>query len=185
MTERRPIPGFEGFYEADRDGNIYSVSRLIKRLTSGLPLTGRMLKPKLNPQGYHSVRLTVDSVGKTHLVHRLVLKAFSEMPPAPNNFVNHKNGVRNDNRVENLEWCSKSGNALHAYRILGSRRAVVATGDESPHAKGVTAFDPSTGTSRTFGSITSAAAEGFKVAGISSCANGHQKTHRGLIWQFT
>lgn len=66
---------------------------------------------------YHRVTLTRDKIKYYMLVHRLVSDAFI---PNPENkpFVNHKNWIRNDNRVENLEWCTASENWIHSFRVL-------------------------------------------------------------------
>lgn len=76
-------------------------------------------------KGRHSIRKTqygtggypiVHIKGKTYSIHRLVAKAF--LPPDSGRpMVNHKDGNKSNNRVDNLEWCTKSENALHAYRL--------------------------------------------------------------------
>lgn len=80
---------------------------------------GRVLKPTIDKDGYCIVWVGRDNGKRLRgKVHRFVCLAF-----LPNMFnlkqVNHKNGIRADNRLINLEWCSNSYNALHAFRVLG------------------------------------------------------------------
>jgi hypothetical protein len=65
-------------------------------------------------QGYHKVAMRVEGKNKQFFVHRLVAYAF--LPNTHNKpFVNHKNGIKSDNRVINLEWCTPVENARHAW----------------------------------------------------------------------
>lgn len=76
--------------------------------------TGKILKPQLMNRGY--LRVTIG--GKKRFVHRLVLTVFRGKDPDPErNQTNHINGVKTDNRLENLEWCTGSENIKHAYAI--------------------------------------------------------------------
>ena len=96
----KPVVGSAG-YEVSSLGQVRRV------------VTGRVLKPGLGSHGYLAV-----SMGRRnhHLVHRLVAAAF--LQPVPGKaFVNHINGVKTDNRADNVEWTTRSLNQLHAMRI--------------------------------------------------------------------
>lgn len=105
----RTIPNFSR-YVAGEDGNLYSTN--YKR-TGKL----RVLKPAINKSGYLNTVLLDDS-GKYRpvLVHRVVCSAYiGEVPQGME--VNHKNGIKTDNRPENLEYVTRSENLKHAFRI--------------------------------------------------------------------
>lgn len=78
----------------------------------------RIMKPALDGAGYFRTMLKRDSDGKfcTVKVHRLVCKAFLNLIEGKN-IVNHLNGIRNDNRLTNLEWCNHSENLKHSFKI--------------------------------------------------------------------
>lgn len=99
-----PIKGYEGRYEICSSGAVFSL-----RL-------GDFLKPATNPDtGYLHVSLWANNQGRSFNIHRLVAEHFI---PNPDNLpeVNHKDGVRTNNDVGNLEWVTSSGNSYHAVR---------------------------------------------------------------------
>ena len=136
MEQWRDIDGFEGLYEVSDLGRVRSLDREVERLTrwGGLTLyryKGHVLRLQRCSNKYYFVRL---GKGRSHLVHRLVAAAF--IPGDTNLQVNHKNGIRNDNRAENLEWVTCSENHFHSYETLprkkhsAARRVVVRAGKE-------------------------------------------------------
>lgn len=97
-----PIPGIESHYFAGSDGNVYTAKTYRKRV-------GR----KSN-KGYPQVTISIQNKITLRLVHRLIAAAFHGLPNGLE--VNHKNGVKDDNRPENLEWVTRSQNHIHAYK---------------------------------------------------------------------
>lgn len=112
----RPIEGFEGLYEVSNYGN---VKALPKRIDSGgchRDFPERMMRSADDKDGY--LRLSLyDSNHKAHTkkVHRLVADAFLGNPDKLSQ-INHKDGNKKNNHVENLEWCTQSHNMKHAVR---------------------------------------------------------------------
>ena len=106
-------------YEVSNLGNIRSNKSKTPKLLKPFRRGGHYAKEE--ERGFYlSVRLLHKGIEQDYAVHRLVALAFI---PNPKNLpmVNHINGVRNDNRVENLEWCDGSYNIWHSYNILGNK----------------------------------------------------------------
>lgn len=101
-------------YQISNYGRVKSVERIIKRGTNFLPIRGRILKPWKRSKDYLSVGFQVDGKRKVVLVHRLVANAF--IPNRESGMeINHLDGDKTNNTVENLEWVTTSENVLHAY----------------------------------------------------------------------
>lgn len=112
-----PVVGYEGFYEVSSEGRVRSLDRIVKKWNGERAVPTRLLSLSENSHGYLSITLCKDGKAETKTVHRIVAEAFI---PNNNHYpqINHINGNKHDNRVENLEWCSASQNVQHAYDSL-------------------------------------------------------------------
>ena len=132
MTEWKPVVGFEGLYEVSDNGLIKSLART---RGNGILYKEKLLKQQCQWTGYMQVQLyRSDGSFGYYKVHRIVAEAFI---PNPDNKpqVNHKNGIKNDNHVENLEWVTSNENHRHAFDELGKKSSKTQKGRPSARRK--------------------------------------------------
>ena len=99
----RDVKGYEGLYQVSNLGKVKNLS------------TNKLAQPSLNDKGYLKVSMSKNNKWKTEKVHRLVAETFLRNND-PKAEINHKNGNKLDNRVDNLEWVSHRDNMKHAWQ---------------------------------------------------------------------
>lgn len=188
----KDVVGWEGFYMVSNLGNFKRLPKKIIR-SNGFVQTfkERKLKPSLDKDGY--VQYSLAHIGYVIKIkgHREVVKAFiGDIPKQLQ--INHKNGIKNDNRVSNLEIVTQSENVIHSYKVL-NRKLKGAVVDNN---REVIAFSICKRKSqkcppiinkpyKEFRSITEASVYINKsTSGISGCLVGKQKTAGGFIWKY-
>ena len=168
-----PLEGFVDYF-ITKAGQVYS-----KRQYSGNP-TGRLRKIKTPPslQGY--LRFTVYPNRKIYYVHRLIAEMF-----IPNlddkREVNHINGIKADNRIENLEWCTSSENRIHAYKMGLAKYSF----NSGRPIRIIEQLDSNNNSICQYISQM----EAFRVTGINhgninSCLKGNRATAGGYKWRY-
>lgn len=103
------IKDYDRLYFANELGEIFSYP---KKTRKGI----RKMKTSIAKNGYLTLDLCKNGQIKKHLVHRLIAKTFLDNPLNKSE-VNHINGIKNDNKLSNLEWNTKSENQLHSIKI--------------------------------------------------------------------
>jgi len=76
----------------------------------------RVMKGRINRSGYRQYTLTNNGESSTKEAHRLILLSFHPISNYKEMYINHKNGIKDDNRLENLEWATRSENTKHSYK---------------------------------------------------------------------
>lgn len=162
----KDIKGYEGFYKISNYGNVMSLPR------NGTVKHSRILKQNTDKCGYKYVNLQKLGKSKTEKVHRLVANNF--IPNTQNKReVNHKDGNKANNRVDNLEWVTTSENQLHSiYALDHSRKQIV---QYTIDGKAIKVWKS-----------LAKAAKALKICGsdISRCCNGIRATAGGYKWRF-
>lgn len=171
----KDIPEYKGTYQASNLGRIRSTNRKITQLANGGKTQftyikkGRILAQNTQNGGYFVVSISVNTKRKVCTVHRLVASAFISNP---NNCrdVNHKDGNKKNNNVENLEWVEHSENIKHSYRKLKQKR----------HNKPIRCVET--------GIVYSSCKEASDKTGINKCSinhviNGICKHAGGFTWE--
>lgn len=165
----KDIPGYEGLYQASNLGRIRSLIRN-KILIGGIK------------NGYREVILCKNGKRKYMLVHRLIAQTFLENKKNKPQ-INHIDGNKHNNNVNNLEWCTRSENMKHAYKI-GLQKPLYAK--INPRAKKIKQY--------TIDNIFIKEYDGIKEASkinnlnprdITKCCKGLRKQVGGFIWIYS
>ncbi len=181
MKNWRPVNNYVGLYEVSNNGCIKSLPK-IKFCKGGKYITPERLLSKPVVNGYEKVLLYKNGNRKMISVHRIVAESFI---PNYNKYpqVNHINGIKTDNRVENLEWCTPKQNVIHAHKnglipiqifTEKQKRAI----SESKKIKVV-----NTSSGIIYNSLTDAANDlNISLSQVSSKLNGHLKNNLPLSY---
>lgn len=179
----KDIPWYEGIYACTKDWAIWSYKRR------------KYMALSSDKDGY--LKVCLSKKWKTNFrVHRIVCMVY-----IPNlgqkNHVNHKNGIKIDNRVENLEWCTNGENTLHSYRVLwrnlsdkqiNARRQIgknIWTKNLVP-SKRIRQLSKTWEFIKDFKSAQEASRNTWiHVSGISMCANWKRNVAWGFLWKYT
>lgn len=182
----KPVVGYEGMYEVSNMGRIKSLMRRINA-NGGIRVIQEFIKKNsIDSKGYEYVWLW-NKTGRTYRIHKLVCMAFI---PNPGNkpCIDHINGNRRDNRVENLRWCTHKENSN--FDIANERMKKNAPwkgkhGAGVPWSKPVLQYDFNGKLIGEYGGALEAARiMGVSHSCISDACRGKQKTACGYIWKY-
>lgn len=120
----KDIEGYEGIYQVSNTARVIGLPRkFIRKDGKSYIVKKREIKVRIGWGGYYNVALSLDGKKKTYPIHRLVAQAFIPNPLNKSQ-VNHIDGNKGNNNVDNLEWVTGSENVAHAFRT-GLRKTVV------------------------------------------------------------
>lgn len=186
----KDIEGYEGLYQVSNLGRVKSLDR--KRWNGKVygKWKGRFITIRKDVKGYCTVKLNKNGKGKTKLVHRLVAESFIKKEREEYE-VNHIDGNKCNNNVDNLEWCSHSYNAKHAWdtglnKYTEKRHEIMKNnhyrkGMPSEKRKKVKCIE----TGVVFNSIAEAAEKlSLQRSKISNVINGYRKTTGGFHFEY-
>ena len=173
----KTIKGYEN-YEVSDTGIVRRISYSDTANASKYELPF-YLKPHKDKDGYLRYSLSKNGKIRGIFAHRLVASAFIDNPLGKSQ-INHKNGIKDDNRVENLEWSTASENIQHRIHVLHVSLR------NNKRSMQVTQFDKEGKIIAVFPSAKEASRQtGFSQSHISECCRGVSAQYKGYIWRYT
>jgi len=167
------IPGYEWYYSIDIEWNIYSCRRK------------KFISP-YKDKWYLRVRLSVGWNILTWKVHRLVMLTYKWKS---NLDVNHKDWNKSNNHIDNLEYCTRSENAIHSYYILWNKKTdiqkkISAESCRKRLSKKVWQYSLDWKLIKIWFNARDCIKNNFNNAHIASCCRWERKTHKNFIWKY-
>lgn len=182
----KQVVGYEGVYEVSNLGRIKSLAREWKWGNGAIRKRGDLImSPGINSSGYPTVNLIVDGKVSNKVLHRLVAKAFIQNPLQKPE-VNHKNGIKTDATLNNLEWCTREENQQHAYAtdLHVRTKEICREGCKKRFSKPVLQMSAQGELIKEWLSEADAArALGIFQANINKCVHDIARTAGGFIWR--
>lgn len=174
----KPIQGYEGLYDVSDSGDV----RSLNYNHTGEP---RILTPKRHSSGYNTVVLCKNSEKKNKSIHILVAQAFVDNPDGKPQ-VNHKDGDRQNNHADNLEWVTASENIHHSFEVLGKQSPNKGRIGKSHYAAmSVSQYSLTGQFVKRWDCISDAAREiGCSPCQIINNIKGRSKTCHGYMWRY-
>ena len=175
--EKRPvnIKGWE-MYQVDTNGNVYSKQ-------------GKIMKPSINHNGYLIVNFYHNHIRKGFCIHTLVATTFIEHEDYKNQ-INHKDGDKQNNNVDNLEWVTAKENVQHSINVLGYNKI----GINNQNSRKIFGYDKNTNELKFKFNCIADAARYFAVNNVNYrhiqniiyCVanNKGKKSYKGYIWKY-
>ena len=174
--EWKDVIGYEKYYQISNIGRLRSKNMIVHYKNVQYNKKGRIIKSAISKNGYYSASLK----GKTYLIHRIVALAFINNVDGYK-YVNHKNEIKIDNRVENLEWCTMEYNNRYGTKIDRIRTKQL---NNKYTSKKVIQLKNGN-IVNTFLSTRDAARVGkFNSSHVSECCNGKRKTCNGFVFKY-
>ena len=163
------IQGYSGIYQVSTLGRIRSLKKGKIKL----------LKPYINNMGYAVLSLYANHKQKTYHVHELVAETFLVKVDGKN-YIDHINGIKTDNRIDNLRWCTPKENANFELSIINRKRAM-----RKACGVSVNQYDLRGNYIATYATLTDAQTiTGIAYQNIRACCIGRYKTAGNYIWKF-
>ena len=180
----KDIQGYEGIYQVSTHGKVRSLSRQLHNKSGYFTSKEKMLKSRLSGRDEKNKYLEV-ALYKNHKrqdvrVHRLVAKAFI---PNPNSYpiINHKDGNKKNNNVNNLEWCTHKQNRQHA---INNGLVKFYYGKQNKKSRKIMQCDIDGNCIKVWFGVREIAKEtGFNYGNIDRCLRGKRPTAYGYIWR--
>lgn len=186
----KDIKGFEGLYQISNQGRLRSLDRPVKQRSNSIQVKkGKLIIQSKNHKGYPLANMSKENKRYSRATHRLVAEAFI---PNPENKpqINHIDGNKENNYVDNLEWLTAKENTKHAMEnglmkpcFNNAKKASDIA--RNINKKIVDMYDKDGNYIRSFNSLVEAEEKtGAKQKGISEVACGRQKTTGGYVWKY-
>lgn len=179
----RDVKDFEGLYQVSNLGRVRSLPRYVKASKGGTYLKEGCIMRQFELRGHYlQVHLSKDGKKKDMKVHRLVAMAFI---PNPDNLpqINHKDYDRQNNRLENLEWCDAKYNSNYS---ACHRPKTLPRGKDNKLARPIDMFDMQGNYKRSFYGAAEACREtGISFSSICSCLRNEKFSAGGYLWKLS
>lgn len=180
METWKDIEGYEGIYQVSSFGRVISMPRKVNNRWGYFISKQKNIKPRISKCGYGFVALYKNNKRKDVRIHRLVANAFlNNLNCYP--IINHKDGNKMNNNVENLEWCSYSQNTNHA---IENNLIRFYKGSQNKKARKIAQCDLNGNVVKVWFGVRDVARQtGYSYGNIDQCIRNKRKTAYGYVWR--